>query len=62
MRAKGELRAAARRLLASRSGATVVEYGLIAGAIAIVLITTLQSLGTTLSSKFQYWAYFFASH
>ena len=34
------------------SGATAIEYGLIAALIAVVLIGALQILGTSLSTKF----------
>jgi pilus assembly protein Flp/PilA len=34
------------------SGATAIEYGLIAGLIAVVIITALTTLGTKLSGKF----------
>lgn len=33
-------------------GATAIEYGLIAALIAVVLITSLTTLGTTLSANF----------
>ena len=35
------------------SGATAIEYGLIAALIAVVVITALTSIGTNLSAKFQ---------
>lgn len=35
------------------SGATAIEYGLIAALIAVVIITAVTTLGTTISSKFQ---------
>lgn len=35
------------------SGATAIEYGLIAALIAVVLITALTLLGTSLSTKFE---------
>lgn len=34
------------------SGATAIEYGLIAAGIALAIITVVNSLGTTLNSKF----------
>ena len=34
------------------SGATAIEYGLIAALIAVVIIGAVTTLGTTLSSKF----------
>lgn len=41
-----------RRFLRDDSGATAIEYGLIAALIAVVIIGALTTLGTTLSSKF----------
>jgi pilus assembly protein Flp/PilA len=40
------------RLLADRSGATAIEYGLIAALIAVVIIGVLTTVGTNLSTKF----------
>lgn len=40
------------RLLKSESGATAIEYGLIASLIAVVLITVLGTLGGNLQTKF----------
>ncbi|HUB65110.1 MAG TPA: Flp family type IVb pilin [Methylocella sp.] len=40
------------RFLADQSGVTAVEYGLIAGLIAVVIIGAVTTLGTTVSSKF----------
>lgn len=34
------------------SGATAIEYGLIAAGIALAIITVVNNLGTTLSGKF----------
>jgi pilus assembly protein Flp/PilA len=34
------------------SGATAIEYGLIAAAIAVVIITAVSTLGTRLSTTF----------
>jgi pilus assembly protein Flp/PilA len=34
------------------SGATAIEYGLIAAGIALAIITVVNSLGTTVSEKF----------
>jgi pilus assembly protein Flp/PilA len=34
------------------SGATAIEYGLIAGLIAVVIIGALSALGTNVSAKF----------
>lgn len=38
--------------LKNESGATAIEYGLIAAGISIAIIVTVNSLGTTLNSKF----------
>lgn len=40
------------RFMKDSSGATAIEYGLIAGLIAVVIITAVTSIGTNLSSKF----------
>ena len=40
------------RLLASQSGATAIEYGLIAALIGVVIITGLTTLGTALNTNF----------
>ena len=37
---------------ADNSGATAIEYGLIAAAIAVVIITAVTTLGTRLSGTF----------
>lgn len=37
---------------ADESGATAVEYGLIAGLISVVIIVALRSAGTKLNTKF----------
>ena len=42
------------RFLRDDSGATAIEYGLIAAGIAIAIITAVNALGTTLNSKFTY--------
>ena len=39
------------RLLSCRSGATAIEYDLIAALIAVVIITGLTSVGTNLNTK-----------
>ena len=41
------------RFLKDESGATAIEYGLIAALIAVVIITGVGALGTTLNTKFQ---------
>ena len=38
--------------LKDESGATAIEYGLIAALIAVVIIASLTALGTTLSTEF----------
>jgi len=38
--------------LKNESGATAIEYGLIAAGIAVAIITIVQTLGTTLTNKF----------
>ena len=40
------------RFLRDESGATAIEYGLIAALIAVVIITAVTSVGTNLSSTF----------
>jgi pilus assembly protein Flp/PilA len=41
------------RFAKDESGATAIEYGLIAALIAVVLITTMKLVGSNLSAKFQ---------
>ena len=41
-----------RSFLYDESGATAIEYGLIAGLISVVIITVLTSIGTKLNAKF----------
>jgi pilus assembly protein Flp/PilA len=43
---------AAQRLLADRRGVTVVEYGLIAGGITLVIVGAVVGLGADLNSSF----------
>jgi pilus assembly protein Flp/PilA len=38
--------------LKDESGATAIEYGLIAAGISVVIIATVNTIGTTLNSKF----------
>ena len=40
------------RFLADESGATAIEYGLIAALVAVVLVTALGAMGTKLSGTF----------
>ncbi len=35
-------------------GATAIEYGLIAAGISVVIIASVNAIGSTLNSKFQY--------
>ncbi|RYB07671.1 Flp family type IVb pilin [Lichenibacterium ramalinae] len=43
---------AIKRFAADESGATAIEYGLIAGLISVVLITVLTTIGKELNTKF----------
>jgi len=43
-----------RRLLVDESGATAIEYGLIAGLVAVAIIAALSYLGGELQSLFEY--------
>ncbi len=40
------------RFLKEEDGATAIEYGMIAALIAVVIIGTLQVIGTQLNAKF----------
>lgn len=40
------------RFIANDSGATAIEYGLIAALIAVVIITAVTAVGTSLSTTF----------
>ncbi|MEP2705797.1 MAG: Flp family type IVb pilin [Roseibium sp.] len=40
------------RFVKNESGATAIEYGLIAGLLSVVIVGTLQIIGTDLSSVF----------
>lgn len=42
----------AAKFLEDESGATAIEYGLIAAGIALAIITAVNTLGTTLNTKF----------
>jgi len=50
----------AKRLLANRSGATAIEYALIASLIAMVIVGAVGALGTQLSATFNSVAGLFA--
>jgi pilus assembly protein Flp/PilA len=41
------------RFAMDESGATAIEYGLIAALISVVIIGVLSSIGTNLTAKFQ---------
>lgn len=41
-----------RRFVKDESGATAIEYGLIAAGISLAIIAAVNALGTSLSSKF----------
>lgn len=41
-----------RKFLADESGATAIEYALIAGGISIVIVTAVQGIGTSLNNTF----------
>ena len=40
------------RFAKDQSGATAIEYGLIAGLISVVIITALKTIGTNMNAKF----------
>jgi pilus assembly protein Flp/PilA len=40
------------RFLKDESGATAIEYGLIAAGISVVIITVVGQIGTSLTAKF----------
>jgi len=42
------------RFLKDESGATAIEYGLIAALIAVAIIVAVQTLGTNLKAHFEY--------
>jgi pilus assembly protein Flp/PilA len=42
-----------RAFLRNESGATAIEYGLIAAGIAVAIIATVNGLGTSLNASFQ---------
>ncbi len=49
---KHKLAAKVRQFAGNESGATAIEYGLIAALIAVVVIGAVTAIGTNLSSKF----------
>jgi pilus assembly protein Flp/PilA len=40
------------RFLRDETGATAIEYAIIAGGISIVIVTAVQAIGTTLNTTF----------
>jgi pilus assembly protein Flp/PilA len=46
------LRRLIQKFWSDESGATAIEYGLIAAGIALAIITVVNSLGTTMHDKF----------
>jgi pilus assembly protein Flp/PilA len=42
-----------RRFLNDESGATAIEYGLVAAGIAVAIIAVVNGLGTNLNAKFK---------
>ncbi|WP_082540926.1 Flp family type IVb pilin [Pseudolabrys sp. Root1462] len=40
------------RFIADQSGGTAIEYGLIAAGISVVIIATVNGIGTKLNTKF----------
>ena len=49
---EAELKGLFQKFLADQSGATAIEYGLIAAGISLAIIAAVNGLGTTLSDKF----------
>lgn len=41
-----------KKFIRDESGATAIEYGLIAAGIAVAIITVVQGIGTSLTAKF----------
>ena len=41
------------RFVKDESGATAIEYGLIAAGISVVIIVAVNGIGTTLNTKFE---------
>ena len=46
------MKAIVKRFVRDESGATAIEYGLIAAGISVVIIATVQALGANLSGTF----------
>ncbi len=49
---EAELKRTLLSFLSDESGATAIEYGLIAAGIALAIIAVVNTLGTTLNTKF----------
>jgi pilus assembly protein Flp/PilA len=49
---EASLKRMVQKFWSDESGATAIEYGLIAAGIALAIITVVNSLGTTLNDKF----------
>ena len=49
---ESELKRILKQFLSNESGATAIEYGLIAAGISIAIIVAVNGLGTTLNDKF----------
>jgi pilus assembly protein Flp/PilA len=52
LRAGGTVKKIIAKFLADQSGATAIEYGLIAAGIALAIIAVVNGLGSTLQGKF----------
>jgi len=46
------LKSMVKKFWSDKSGATAIEYGLIAAGIALAIITVVNNLGTSLNDKF----------
>ncbi len=49
---EAELKALIQKFLSNESGATAIEYGLIAAGISLAIIAVVNGLGTTLNTQF----------
>jgi pilus assembly protein Flp/PilA len=49
---EAELKALIQKFLSDQSGATAIEYGLIAAGIALAIIAVVNGLGTALNTQF----------
>jgi pilus assembly protein Flp/PilA len=49
---EAELKGLIQKFLSDESGATAIEYGLIAAGISLAIIAVVNGLGSTLSDKF----------